>query len=102
MIKTKLYLNSNGTKVNVTDNSLPTLTGLLPSIEDIKGHLKAQLGEKQFRPIIIEVTKEKLEAINIDIRKRSCSVKGYAKIAIYLESYSSRKVLPIIQILEKQ
>lgn len=102
MNKTKLYINSDGTKVNVTHDSLPSLKQILPSFKYINKHIQFQLGKKEFIPIVIEVTTEKLEEINIDIRCKSCSMKGYSKITIYLESYKSRKVLPIIIIKEKQ
>jgi len=102
MNKIKLYINSNGTKVIITQYSLPSLKQILPSIKDINEHIQSQLGKKEFISIDIEVTTEKLEEINKDIKRKNCSDKGFSKITIYLESCNSKKVLPIIIIKEKQ
>lgn len=100
MKKVKYYLLSGKTRVNVDKLSTPLLFDLLPSEKDTLNHIKLQLGSTEFQPIVIET--DKLEQLNIEIRKKSCNYVGYSKIVIYIESYSSKQVLPLFLIIEKK
>lgn len=96
----KLFILVNNTKV-LLNKDLPSIIDLLPEQKDISEHIRTQLGQKEFRPIIIEVYEDKLTSINLELRRKTCTSIGYKKITIYIESISSNKVLPIIQIVEK-
>lgn len=99
--KIKLYTQFGKTILNC--EKIKSIQELIPSFNDIIGHLNSFSGkEKEYIPILTEVSEEKLIEINREIRKLTCVNNGYNTIFVYLESYSSSKFIPVLKIIEKK
>ena len=92
----KLFTYSGNTIVNI--KGLVEIESLLPSYKDILEHLKVQIGQKEIKPIYIEVEEEKLLKINREIQHKSCQNVGYSKVLIHADSPTSNKSLLLVTI----
>lgn len=99
--KIKLYTQFGKTILNC--EKIKSIQEFVPSPLKIAIHLGSfQDNKEHYVPIEVEVSEEKLIEINSEIRKLTCVNKGYNKIFIYVESYSSDKFLPVLMITEKK